>query len=294
MSTFDVKPREHYENFPVASLLLPRRLRAPVSHIYHFARTADDIADEGDDTPLQRLQKLAAYKKALLGMHEGKTDIDKNDPLYDIFAPLADAVHAHDLPLQPFLDLLSAFEQDVTMHRYDDDAALLDYCARSANPVGRLMLHLYNAAHAENLRQADAICTGLQLTNFWQDVAIDWKKSRIYLPQEKMARHGVNETHIEKGQCDRAWQSLMHEQVIQARCLLFEGLPLARRLPGRIGLELRMVALGGLRILERMEQLHYDVFQHRPTLRKRDWLLLSWRALRDAVHPYHYPASTTQ
>ena len=294
MSTFDVQPREHYENFPVASILLPRRLRAPVSHIYHFARTADDIADEGDDAPALRLQKLAAYREALLGMHQGHPAVEKNDPLYSVFGPLAHTVHAHGLPLAPFLDLLSAFEQDVTIQRYPDDAALLDYCTRSANPVGRLMLHLYGAAQPDNLVQADALCTGLQLTNFWQDVAIDWKKSRVYLPQDKLARHRVDESHIAQGRCDSAWQSLMGEQVAQARSLLVAGLPLSRRLHGRIGLELRMVALGGLRILERMEQLHYDVFQHRPTLHKRDWVLLSWRALRNAAHPVQYPASTTQ
>lgn len=293
MSTPDVKRREHYENFPVASLLLPRRLRAPVSHIYHFARSADDIADEGDDAPAARLEKLAAYRRALLAMRDGRPDMPADDPLREVFGPLARTVHAHGLPLQPFLDLLSAFEQDVTMQRYANDAALLDYCSRSANPVGRLMLHLYGVGGPADLRQADAICTGLQLVNFWQDVAIDWRKSRVYLPQDKLARHGVDESHIASGRCDAAWQSLMREQCAQARALLLEGLPLARRLPGRIGLELRMVALGGLRILERMEPLHYDVFQHRPTLRKRDWLLLAWRTLRDAARPYPCPASTT-
>lgn len=292
MSTPDVKRRDHYENFPVASLLLPRRLRAPVSHIYHFARSADDIADEGNDAPAIRLGKLAAYRRALLAMHNGQPGISTGDPLHEVFAPLAYTVHAHRLPLQPFLDLLSAFEQDVTTHRYANDAALLDYCSRSANPVGRLMLHLYGTQQPENLRQADAICTGLQLTNFWQDVAIDWQKSRVYLPQDKLARHGVDETHIAQGRCDASWQALMQEQVEQARQMLYAGLPLARRLPGRIGLELRMVTLGGLRILERMEPVHYDVFKHRPTLKKRDWLLLSWRTLRDALYPFS--ASTKQ
>ena len=294
MSTPDVKQREHYENFPVASLLLPRRLRAPVSHIYHFARSADDIADEGDDAPAARLEKLGAYRRALLAMHEGQAGMPAHDPLHDVFAPLAHTVHAWRLPLQPFLDLLSAFEQDVTTHRYADDGALLDYCSRSANPVGRLMLHLYDACTPENLRRSDAVCTGLQLANFWQDVAIDWRKARVYLPQDKLARHGVDESQIAEGRCDAAWQSLMREQCAQARGLLQQGMPLARRLPGRIGLELRMVVLGGLRILERLEPLHYDVFQNRPTLRKRDWLLLSWRTLRDVAYPYPYPASTTQ
>ena len=155
------------------------------------------------------------------------------------------------------------------------------------------MLHLYDAVDPTNLRQSDAVCTGLQLVNFWQDIAIDWDKARVYLPQEKMKHHGVTETHIAQQRVDAAWQALMREQCTQARKLLEQGMPLARRLPGRIGLELRMVILGGLRILERLEPLHYDVFRHRPTLRKRDWLLLSWRTLRDAAHPYPYPASTT-
>lgn len=292
MSTFDVQPRDHYENFPVASVLLPRRLRAPISHIYHFARSADDIADEGDDEPDIRLQKLAAYREALLCLGNGHA-ISASHPLYGVFGPLAHTIKTHGLPLQPFLDLLSAFEQDVTTHRYADEAALLDYCTRSANPVGRLLLHLYDADDVFNRSQSDAVCTGLQLVNFWQDVAIDWKKSRVYLPQDKLKRHGVSESHIDKGLCDAAWIALMSEQTTQARSLLLEGLPLARRLPGRIALELRMIVYGGLRILERMEQLHYDVFRHRPTLRKRDWALLSWRTLRDAAHPHPTPASST-
>lgn len=294
MSTSDVNRPEHYENFPVASLLLPNRLRAPVSHIYHFARSADDIADEGDAAPHERLEKLAAYRRALLLMHDGRANLLPSDPLHGIFAPLAVTVKTHRLPVQPFLDLLSAFEQDVTVHRYPDDAALLDYCSRSANPVGRLMLHLYQANDPDNIRRSDAVCTGLQLVNFWQDVAIDWSKSRVYLPQDKLTRHGVDETQIAQGRCDQAWASLMKEQCGQARTLLYEGMPLARRLPGRVGLELRMVILGGLRILERLEPLNYDVFNHRPTLQKRDWLLLSWRTLRDVAYPYSYPLSTTQ
>jgi len=292
MSTFDVQPRDHYENFPVASVLLPRRLRAPISHIYHFARSADDIADEGEDEPAIRLQKLAAYREALLCTLDG-TGVSPSHPLYGVFGPLTHTIRTHRLPLQPFLDLLSAFEQDVTTHRYANDVALLDYCSRSANPVGRLMLHLYGADHPLNCEQSDAVCTGLQLVNFWQDVAIDWKKSRVYLPQEKLERYGVDESHIDKGLCDAAWKSLMTEQTAQARNLLLQGLPLARRLPGRIALELRMIILGGMRILERMEQLHYDVFRHRPTLRRHDWALLSWRTLRDAARPYPTPASST-
>jgi len=271
---------DHYENFPVASLLLPARLRAPVTHIYHFARSADDIADEGDDSPALRLRKLQAYRDRLLRIQEGRVDFMPDDPLRAVFQPLARSIADFGLPLRPFFDLLSAFEQDVATQRYADDEALLDYCSRSANPVGLLMLHLYRAATPANIRLSNDVCTGLQLTNFWQDVAVDWRKSRIYLPQNGMARHGVGEDHIAQGRCDAAWQALMRVQVRQARELLLSGLPLSRRLPGRIGLELRLVTHGGLHILERLEQLHYDMFRHRPTLRRRDWALLAWRALR--------------
>ncbi|TAL89915.1 MAG: squalene synthase HpnC [Candidimonas sp.] len=271
---------DHYENFPVASLLLPARLREPVTHIYRFARSADDIADEGDASEPTRLAQLAGYREALQNIGSGTFEPTPTDALADIFIPLARAIHTHQLPLQAFFDLLSAFEQDVSIHRYPNDSALLDYCSRSANPVGRLMLHLYQAVSPQNLQESDAICTGLQLVNFWQDVAIDWKKARIYLPQDKLARYGVSETDIATQQIGAAWQGLMQAQVQQARELLKRGLPLARRLPGRIGLELRLVVHGGLRILERLDQLHYDVFFHRPTLQKRDWVLLFWRALR--------------
>lgn len=271
---------DHYENFPVASLLLPARLREPITHIYRFARSADDIADEGDASEPIRLAQLAGYRKALHDIGSGTFEPAQIDAPADIFIPLARTIHKHQLPLQAFFDLLSAFEQDVSIHRYANDAALLDYCSRSANPVGRLMLHLYQAVTPQNLQESDAICTGLQLVNFWQDVAIDWRKSRIYLPQDKLARYGVSETDIATQRIDAAWQGLMQAQVQQARELLRRGLPLARRLPGRIGLELKLVVHGGLRILERLDQLHYDVFFHRPTLQKRDWAVLLWRALR--------------
>ncbi|OWT56252.1 squalene synthase HpnC [Candidimonas nitroreducens] len=271
---------DHYENFPVASLLLPARLRGPVRDIYRYARSADDIADEGSDDDASRLRRLAAYRRALQDIGTGTLALAGGDPLAEVFVPLARSIKQHQLPLQCFFDLLSAFEQDVRLHRYESDAQLLDYCSRSANPVGRLMLHLYQAVSPENLRAADSLCTGLQLVNFWQDVAVDWAKGRVYLPREKLRRHGVDEAQIARGDTGPAWQQLMRAQAAQAREMLQAGLPLARRLPGRIGLELRMVAHGGLRILERLERIHYDVFHHRPTLRKSDWALLLWRALR--------------
>ncbi|SHI26547.1 squalene synthase HpnC [Pollutimonas bauzanensis] len=271
---------DHYENFPVASLLLPRRLRIPVRNIYRYARSADDIADEGAATAAQRLEQLAGYRAALRQIEAGALDLPAGDPRKPVFEPLADSIGRHALPMEPFFDLISAFEQDVTTTRYGSDAELLDYCRRSANPVGRLMLHLYQAATPRNLADADAICTGLQLTNFWQDIAVDWQKERIYLPQSKLAQYGVDERHIsQRLHADAAWQALMQAQVQQARGLLAAGLPLTRRLPGRIGFELKLVVQGGLRILERLDQLHYDMFFQRPTLQKRDWMLLFWRAL---------------
>lgn len=277
-------------------MLLPRHLRVPVRNIYRYARNADDIADEGSALPHERLEQLSQYRSALRQIQDGGLALHQTDPLYPVFQPLEHTIRQHDLPLDPFFDLLSAFEQDVTTTRYADDQALLDYCRRSANPVGRLMLQLYGQASADNLQQADAICTGLQLTNFWQDIAIDWQKGRVYLPQDKLNRHGVTEDYIAtqtnlslqaavRGPLTTGtppaphWQALMRDQVGQARELLLSGLPLAHRLGGRIGLELRLVAHGGLRILERLEQLHYDIFFQRPTLAKSDWALLLWRAI---------------
>lgn len=270
---------DHYENFPVASVLLPRRLRRPVTDIYRFARAADDIADEGQASDTERLAALAAFRAALhrIGAEPGGQP-EPAAELSPIFTPLAQTIAAHQLPLTPFLDLLSAFEQDVSVKRYDDYASLLDYCSRSANPVGRLMLHLFEAATPENLEQADAICTGLQLANFWQDVRVDWRKQRIYLPREDMLRHEVTEQDIATGRLTPQWRELMAGQVERTRALLHFGAPLARRLPGRIGLELRLVVQGGLRILERIEHCGYDVFMNRPELGWKDWAVMLWRS----------------
>lgn len=194
--------------------------------------------------------------------------------------PLGQTIVDHRLPLQPFEDLLSAFEQDIVQKRYVDQAALNHYCERSANPVGRLMLHLYGAVTPDTLAQSDAICTALQRLNFLQDVAIDWQKSRIYLPQQELNRFGVTEESIANGQTDTAWKALMQEQVTACRALLHFGQPLGRRLPGRIGLELRLIVQGGLRILEKLEHVKFDVFRHRPTLGAYDWALMLTRALR--------------
>jgi len=266
----------HYENFPVASFLVPARERRAVVAIYRFAREADDLADEGDAPPEARLASLARFRRAVDAIAAGA-----DDPLLAEapFAELARAVREHALPTAPLADLLSAFAQDVTVRRYPDFGSLTDYCRRSADPVGRLLLALYRRASAENLAASDAICTGLQLANFWQDVAIDWAKGRVYLPADDLARHGVSERQIAEGRCDEAWRTLMRFETARARALLVRGRPLATRLPWRIGLELRAVVAGGLAILDRIDQAGGDVFRARPVLSTRDWLAVGWRAL---------------
>src|SRR5690349_13254132 len=248
-------------------------MRSPVEVIYRFARSADDIADEGDAPAEARLAGLGAYRTELERLATGRAS---PEPL---FAEVARIVREHGLPISLFKDLLDAFSQDVTQTRYRDFAELADYCRRSANPVGRLLLHLFKRTSERELAQSDAVCTALQLINFWQDVPIDYAKGRIYLPQDEMTRHGVGERHIAEQRCDAAWVSLMRFQIERARALILRGLPLARSLPGRIGLEIRTTIQGGLRILEKIERVDGDVFRRRPVLKATDWLLLLARAL---------------
>ncbi|MDB5854356.1 MAG: putative phytoene synthase CrtB-like [Herminiimonas sp.] len=265
---------DHYENFPVASILLPAGLRAPVEAIYRFARSADDIADEGDATPSERLLALKAYSEQLDVIESGAM------PQQPLFCELATCIRQFNIPLQPLRDLLSAFSQDVNTLRYERYHDLLDYCSRSANPVGRLMLHLYGAGNEPNIAASDAICSALQLINFWQDVAVDATKGRTYLPQEDLRRFGVDEEQIRLGICDDNWRALMQFEADRARSLMQTGSALALRLPGRVGWELRLVVQGGLRILEMLEAARFDVFLHRPVLGKLDWVRLAWRAVR--------------
>jgi squalene synthase HpnC len=264
----------HYENFPVASPLLPPELRAPVRVIYAFARSADDLADEGDATASERIAALNAYERELDHIDAGRTTNS------ELFQQLALTLKEHHLNTQLLRDLLSAFRQDVVKTRYASFDELLDYCSRSANPVGRIMLALSDQYSPDMLEQSDAICSALQLINFWQDVAIDSEKSRIYIPQEDLAKFNVSEESIAEGKADHRWRALMHYQVNRARSLMIKGAPLASQVGGRLGWELRFIVHGGLRILEKIEAVNYDVFTRRPTLKKYDWLLLGWRALR--------------
>lgn len=265
---------DHYENFPVASVLLPKKLRPAVEAIYAFARSADDLADEGDATAAERLIALTNYDAELDTIFAGQVS---NHP---IFSRLAFVIDEFDLSIKPFRDLLSAFRQDVATNRYANYTDLLDYCRRSANPVGRLMLALYEVKDSRSYQQSDAICTALQLINFWQDIAIDWKKNRIYLPLDDLLRFDVTTDQLTNEQINPAWVGLMAYEVARARTMLLEGAPLALALPGRIGWELRLVVQGGLRILKRIEAVGYDIFRHRPQLSPRDWWFILWGALR--------------
>ena len=265
---------DHYENFPVASWLMPPRLRPAVRAIYRFARTADDIADEGDAPPAVRLAALDQLSQQLRAIEAGKPS-DWPD--------LAETIRTHQLSVALLDDLLSAFAQDVTTSRYESFDSLLDYSSRSANPVGRLLLQLFRRDEPALRIQSDAVCTGLQLANFWQDVAVDFNKGRVYLPQHDLRRFDVSEAQIAQGRADQQWRRLMEFQVARTRGMLLQGAPLARSLGGRVGLELRLVVQGGLRILERIEGVGGDIFTRRPTLNARDWALMSWRALQSPV-----------
>ena len=266
-------PVDHYENFPVASFLLPKHLRQPIEAIYHFARGADDIADEGHANDNERLAALDTYRDEL-------DRIERNERVTTpLFAKLAKVIKEWQLPVVLFRDLLDAFAQDVVKKRYTDFAEVLDYCRRSANPVGRLLVHLADRASEENLRRSDAICTALQLVNFWQDIALDWQKGRIYLPQDELARFAIDEAQIASGKWDEAWATLLDAQLGRARRLLEDGAPLVHALPGRLGWEIRLTVQGGLRIAERIAAVRGDVFRQRPVLRATDWITMLARAL---------------
>ncbi|WP_374122416.1 squalene synthase HpnC [Variovorax boronicumulans] len=277
-------PPTHYENFPVASWLCPPRLRPPIAAIYGFARTADDIADEGDDGPAQRLADLHAFGADLAATARG-LPISGRWP--EVFGPLARAMRDFALPETLLADLLSAFVQDIEKtrdgSRYADRAELLDYCSRSANPVGRLLLHLYAVDDAVALAQSDAICSALQLANFWQDLSVDLPRGRFYLPLADCAAHRLAPEDVRHGPGHPPTPeaiALVRSEVAWTRALMAQGAPLVHRLPGRIGWELRLVVQGGLRILDKIEAQGFDSFSRRPTIGAADAPLLAWRAFR--------------
>jgi squalene synthase HpnC len=269
--------RQHYENFPVASVLLPKRLRAPIALIYSFARQADDFADEGDLSIEERLQLLQQFRDEL--------DLIQAyiQPKTALFIALRDSIKQYKLPLSAFYDLLDAFSQDVTKTRYANFDEVLDYCRRSANPIGRLLLHLYGQATPANLKLSDNICSALQLINFYQDVAIDFAKNdgkrRIYLCTDEMQQFSVSELQIAEQKIDGHWQQLMMLNIQRAETMLHAGKPLGRILTGRIGLEMRTIIAGGQTIIDKLKASQGDVFNLRPKLNQLDWLKIVLKAL---------------
>jgi squalene synthase HpnC len=268
---------DHYENFPVASWLCPPALRPTVAAIYWYARTADDLADEGDAPAAERLADLQAYRADLDRVVAGETPSPRWSA---VFTPLHVALQAHQLPPALLADLLDAFAQDVVQHRYADRTELLDYCRRSANPIGRLLLHLYRIDDDVSLRRSDAICTALQLANFWQDLSIDAPRDRLYLPLADCAQHRVDPADVLAGRDSPPLRGLVQAHVRWARETMLRGAPLVHRIPGRAGWELRFVVQGGLRILERIEAIGGASLTRRPRVGLLDAPRLLWRALR--------------
>jgi squalene synthase HpnC len=272
---------DHYENFPVASWLCPPRLRRPIAAIYWFARTADDIADEGDATSGKRLADLADYRNDLRACLAGNSVPGRWS---GVFAALATAAREFELPSEPLHHLLDAFEQDVRKtaggEGYADRAALLAYCSRSANPVGRLLLHLYGVTGPLALARSDAICSALQLANFWQDVGVDVARGRYYLPADDCVRHGIDPAAPATWAAHPQSPALVRELCAWTRALMQEGAPLVHAVPGRAGWELRLVVQGGLRILDRIEAIGFRTLQARPKLGASDLPLMLWRAAR--------------
>ena len=285
MSAHRPAPIDHYENFPVASWLCPPRLRPPIAAIYHFARTADDIADEGSAPPAERLNDLATYRADLHAIARGATP---SPHWAAVFEPLAAQMQAFQLPLQPLDDLLSAFAQDVRKtaagDTYADWPELIDYCRRSANPVGRLLLHLYGVTDAQAQQESDAICTALQLINVWQDLSVDIPRGRYYLPLAECAVHGIVISDPARQfatlKSDEKTTNLIAACAHQASASMQKGLKLVHRIPGRAGWELRAVTQGATRVLDKIDALGAAVLHQRPTVGKADAPRILWRMLR--------------
>ena len=277
--------RRHYENFPVASLLLPAHMRPAIAAIYAFARRADDFADEPGPSPAERIALLDDWQRRLHASapavsSEGGVAMaqraDAGDDL--IFVALHDAIHRHSLPTELFDDLLSAFRQDVSTSRYATWSDVLDYCRRSANPVGRLVLRVAGYAQRDMDERSDAVCTALQLTNFWQDFGVDWRRGRLYLPEEDRDRAGADEQDLERGRWTASWQTALDAVVGRTRELFAQGRSICDAVPGRLRWELRITWLGGSRILDKV-QTSVDALHRRPRLNATDIPLLIGRAV---------------
>lgn len=278
----------HYENFPVASRLVPAPMRPHIAAVYAFARAADDFADEGT---LPRSERDALLDGWICRLHDAEYSREAGAPprsgepaeTVEIFLALGETIRAHRLPLSLFTDLVSAFRQDITVTRYASWEDLIDYCRRSANPVGRLVLRIAGYRGGELDPRADDVCTALQLTNFWQDLVIDHTRGRIYLPEDERARHGARDEDLEARRMTDGWRAAIASAVDRTRGMFGAGRPICSAVSGRLGYELRATWLGGMRILERIERADYDVMRVRPALGAADlpwfmWRLLTWRS----------------
>ncbi len=264
--------RSHYENFPVASLLLPADRRPAIAAVYAFARFADDMADEGELQPFERLIRLDAWQRKLENAFAGSTD-------HPVFEALADTIARYQIPAQLFVDLLVAFRQDVVKHRYETFIDVLSYCRCSANPVGRIVLHIFEDERAEDFVWSDAICTALQLTNFWQDLSIDVKKGRLYVPLEDLDRFQYTQSGLQTMVEDDKFRELMQFEVARTRALFGEGAPLVRSAPKSLRFELALTWNGGMRVLELIQRSEYCVLSHRPRIGWWDGLTVVLRGL---------------
>ena len=266
---------DHYENFPVGSMLLPSKLRKPIRQIYHFARFADDIADEGSSDATHRFKLLSDFKN---NFHQHVKDSNLNNN--QAFRDLAITISTHQLPLKLFDDLLSAFEQDIFKNRYENFEELLHYCKKSANPIGQLLLHLTSNDTKENLILSNKVCSSLQIINFLQDIHLDYaNNNRIYMPQQELRAFGVSERNIGNRTINNKWKNFIFFQIKRAKELLDEGSQLCSNVEGRFGLELKVIVTAGDFVLSRLSEVQGDIFNRRPTIRPIDWpkiMLKAW------------------
>ncbi|MDO8520434.1 MAG: squalene synthase HpnC [Deltaproteobacteria bacterium] len=264
--------RSHYENFPVASLLLPRAIRPHIAAVYAFARRADDFADEPEFEGV-RMEKLGQFEAELNQLATGQ-------PTDPVFIALKETIQKFNLPLKLFQDLLFAFKTDVTVSRYQTFEDLLHYCRHSADPVGRIVLHIMGYPAPKFLEYSDHICTALQLTNFWQDVSRDLEKGRVYIPARDLSRFNYSIEELKRKEYNSNFKRLITFEVERTREMFLKGKPLCAKMPGRFGLELRLTWITGCSILDKIQEMKGDVLHHRPALKKRDFFFLFWRALR--------------
>ena len=273
--------RSHYENFPVASWLLPRRIRPHVAAVYAFARIADDIADEGTVPAVERQARLGAWQRRLHAALAAEPPAERPRDHEDlIIVAVAHSIRSLDLPIAWFDDLLSAFEQDTMTMRYASWAEVRDYCRRSANPIGRLVLRIAGYRDAALDRSSDALCTALQLTNFWQDFDRDWRAGRLYVPHDVQTACGASEDDLTGDRLNEAWARALGECVSVTREQFAEGRAVCDGVRGRLGFELRFTWLGGRRILDRVDRRHRELMNGRPTLGVADAPVLLWQAAR--------------